>query len=237
MEVQGAKHIHLSFNFAWDDGSESAPEVLLLLNDSEIDRILPENGTQHIEKSVYVSGITPGNYFIKIKQYDFSFNYLIAINYTAALLLTRYGYCSMEVVSRAANWGDDSADILVSGYLFYFGQNDRNFIHVDYRFGNYTVGYYSENATDEGIFPMRTIRIFSIDVPEITIFINKGELSIYAGPFKVYQKPQSNNGNLVLSSFYIIIIILIIISTAILCVFIRRKFRKRPIIIQKMELG
>jgi len=229
----GTLTINLSLNFTWDeDRSESTSRVLILLNDSEIDRIMPDNGTQHLVKSIQLSGMNPGNYRIQIKQYDWSIKCLIAVNYSAALLLTNYGAGFLDDLDYFIVY---SADTFVSGRLYYFGKDNID-CTVDIKEGPRVIKEQSLNLT-----PGVSNSFGYSDTPstvairKFTIGIKAGELSIFAGPFEVNQKPFSRIGNFVFTPCCMGIIILLIIFIVLLVLLIFRKIRKGPITFGKKE--
>ena len=225
--------INLILNFSWDeDRPEPTSQVIVILNDSEIDRFLPDNGTQHLVKSIHVSGINPGNYRIQIKQYDYSIQCLIAVNYSAAILLTSYGAGFIDDVDYFIVY---SADTFVSGRLYYFGKDNIN-CTVDIKEGPRVVKEESLNLA-----PGASNSIGYSETPstvamrKFTIGIKAGELSIFAGPFEVNQKPYSRIGNFVFTPCCMGVIILLIIFIVLLILLIFRRIRKGPITFGKKE--
>ena len=222
--------IDVSFNFYWDENNPgSTAQVVLLLNDKEIDRILPENGTEHLEKSIHVPDIEPGNYKLGIKQYENTFDYLIAVNYSAALLLYGYGAGFLDDVDYFFVY---SASTFISGQLYYFGDHDeikciatikegprtikREELNLTH--GNFSWIGYSEAASS------KADRWFSIEV-------DAGELRLTAGPFEVRQDPYPKIGDNFITPCCTTTIFLAVISIIILIVWIqriRRKIRFNP---------
>ena len=229
----GTLIINLSLNFTWDeDRPESTSQVIVILNDSEIDRFLPDNGTQHLVKSIHVSGINPGNYRIQIKQYDYSIKCLIAVNYSAAILLTSYG---AGFIDDADYFIVYSADTFVSGRLYYFGKDNIN-CTVDIKEGPRVVKEETLNlapAVSNSIGYSETPS--TVAMRKFTIGIKAGELSIFAGPFEVNQKPYSRIGNFVFTPCCMGVIILLIIFIVLLVLLKFRKIRKGPITFGKKE--
>lgn len=217
--------IDVDFYFTWDENNPGSPAwILLLLNDKEIDRILPENGTEHLEKSILIPGIESGNYKLVIKQYGNTLEYLIAVNHSAALLLYGYGAGFLDDVDYFFAY---AASTFISGKVYYFGDHDDFIFNATIKEGPRTLEREELNLT-HGTFSWigysetassKAVRWFSIE-------IDAGELRLTAGPFEVRQNPYPKIGDYFITPCCTTTIFLVVISMIILIVWIHRIRRR-----------